>query len=172
MDGLEIGGGTGLRAMMAGGAGAEHVYTIEANPMVAQIARMGIARNGFSDRVTLIEGHSSRIKIGEALPRRCDILIHELLTTTVLTEQMVPSIALAREDLLVHGAPMLPDRVIAKGALSGWPNSAEGVETPVEGFDGTPLNGSLRHIRRGGRPTPRLQRGHRGHGLRPGRDPA
>lgn len=137
---LEVGAGTGLLAMMAARAGAEHVYTIEANPMVAQIATMCIANNGLSDRVTVIEGHSKDVKVGEALPRRCDILIHELLTTTVLTEQMVPSIALAREDLLVPDAPLLPDRVVAKGTVSGWPSNADGIAAPVEGFDLTPLN--------------------------------
>lgn len=137
---LEIGAGTGLLAMMAARAGAGHVYTIEANPMLAQVARLCIDRNGFGDRVTLIEGHSKQVEIGTALPRRCDMLIHELLTTTVVTEQMIPSIAHARAELLEPGAPMLPDRVIAKGVVSGLPGSTEGVSTPVEGFDLTPLN--------------------------------
>lgn len=137
---LEIGAGTGLLSMMAARAGAQHVYTIEINPLVAHIARLCIELNGLSDKITVIQGHSGEVQIGAALPERCDLLIHELLTTTVLTEGMIPSVTAARADLLIPDAPLLPDFVIAEGALSEDLRGQNNLESRVDGFDLSPLN--------------------------------
>lgn len=115
---LEIGAGTGLLAMLAARAGADHVYTIEMNARMARIARDCIAANGLSDRVTVLEMMSTDVKVGSHLPRRCDVLIHEILSTNLLQERVIPAVADARERLLVPDAPLLPDTIWATGTLS------------------------------------------------------
>lgn len=140
MNVLEIGAGTGLLAMMAARAGATHVYTIEFNPLVAHIARLCIEQNGFSDRVTVIQGHSQEVEVNGALPVRCDLLVHELLTTNVLTEGVIPSVTAARADLLTPEAPLLPDFIYAEGALSEDLRGPNVLNDAIDGFDLSPLN--------------------------------
>ena len=58
---LEIGTGSGLLAMMAARAGARHVYTCEVVPQIAQAAREIVARNGYAERITVLDKHSNAI---------------------------------------------------------------------------------------------------------------
>ena len=136
---LEIGAGTGLLAMMAAKAGAEHVYTVEANPLMADVARACVARNGLSDQITVINGHSSQLEIGVHLPRRADTLIHEIFSSSVVTEGLVPSLVHAKAELLAPGATLLPEAVDIMTALSEDLDDAEAQWWWVGGFDLSPL---------------------------------
>lgn len=136
---LEIGAGTGLLAMMAARAGAGHVYTAEANPLMTRIARDTIERNGMTGRVTVLEGHSTGLVIGRDLPRPAELLIHEILSNTVLSEGLVPSLRHAIRELLTPDAPLLPERIGVNITLSGDMTAAESDWWHVEGFDLTPL---------------------------------
>lgn len=136
---LEIGAGTGLLAMMAARAGAEHVYTVEANPLMADVARACVARNGFSDQVTVINCHSSMLEIGVHLPRRADVLVHEIFSSSVVTEGLVPSLVHAKAELLTPEAALLPEAVEVMTALSEGLDDAEMQWWRVGGFDLSPL---------------------------------
>src|SRR3954462_7411765 len=61
---LDIGSGTGLLAMLAVQAGAGHVYTCEADPVLAEIARQVVATNGLSDRITVLTAMSTDLVVG------------------------------------------------------------------------------------------------------------
>lgn len=136
---LEIGAGTGLLAMMAAQAGAEHVFTVEANPLMAEIALSCIERNGFSNKVTVLGKHSTDLQIGVDLPRRADLLIHEILSGSVLTEGLAPTIHHALYKLLTPHAPLLPELIGIEGVLSGDVTATDQPWWDVEGFDLTPL---------------------------------
>ena len=66
---LDIGTGTGLLAMMAARAGAEHVTACESVGVLAEKARDIVALNGLSDKITVIHKHSRDLVLGEDLPR-------------------------------------------------------------------------------------------------------
>jgi len=132
---LEIGAGTGLLAMMAARAGADHVYTVEKNQVMAMVARDCIAANDLAGRITVIEGKSGDLELGGALPRRCDALIHEIMSTNLLSEGVIGAVAHAREALLAPGAVLLPERIWAMGVLSDDPLAGKRVAGTISGFD-------------------------------------
>ena len=135
---LEIGTGSGLLAMIAARAGAEHVWTVEKNPVMATVARECIEANGLSHQITVIDGKSTDLPEGSAVPR-CDILLHEILSGTVLSEGVIPAVAHAREALLVPGAPLLPERVRAIGSLTSENPANQYLVDEISGFDLTTL---------------------------------
>ena len=136
---LEIGAGSGLLAMLAARAGADHVYTVEANPLMAQVARDCIERNGFSDRVTVITGHSTSVRIGHEIPQRADVLVHEIFSSDMLGEYVLPSVAHAKAELLKPDAVLVPNEIAAIGALARPPRIQLTDDMTVEGFDLSPL---------------------------------
>ena len=52
---LDVGCGTGILSMFAAQAGARHVYGVDSSSVIEQ-ARQIIAKNGFQDKITLIQG--------------------------------------------------------------------------------------------------------------------
>jgi Flp pilus assembly protein TadD len=118
---LDIGTGSGLLAMMAARAGAAHVTSCEVAGLVAEAARDIVAANGFAERVTVVAKHSSALVVGEDMPRRADLLVSEILSSEVLGEGAIPSIAHAFAMLLQPGAASIPRRATAVAALVGGP---------------------------------------------------
>ncbi|MEZ5819115.1 MAG: 50S ribosomal protein L11 methyltransferase [Hyphomicrobiaceae bacterium] len=115
---LEIGTGSGILAMMAARAGAGHVYTIEIEPLLAEAARRNIADNGFQDRITVINKDAMSV-VGVDLPHRCDAVVHEIISSDLLAEGVLPLLNSARANLLVPDALYLPRHVAAHGMLIG-----------------------------------------------------
>ncbi|MEM0990688.1 MAG: 50S ribosomal protein L11 methyltransferase [Pseudomonadota bacterium] len=132
---LEIGAGSGLLAMMAARAGAVHVYTIEADPVMATVARQTVERNGFGDRITVIDGFSTKMEVGDTLPRRADMLVHEVLSSDVLSEGVLVSVEHAKRELLTPDALLLPHGIGAAGALANPKGGRLPAEELVEDFD-------------------------------------
>ena len=114
---LEIGTGSGLLAMLAARTSAEHVYTVEANPVMAAIARRNIALNGLEDRVTVIDGLSTSLRVGPDLPARADMLIHELFDAPLVGEDVINIVADARARLLAPDALLLPFEARLRGRI-------------------------------------------------------
>lgn len=107
---LEIGAGSGLLSMMAARAGAEHVVACEMVRPVAVAAAEIVARNGFSDRVTIHHKKSSDLVVGVELPRRADLLVSEIFDAGLLGEYVLAALSHAREHLLQPGAAIVPAR--------------------------------------------------------------
>jgi len=139
---VEAGTGSGLFAMLAARAGAQHVYTCETNPHVAAIARSNIARNGLASRITLFDCRYEDLRLGKHLPRRADMLMHEFVDSHFVVAKMGPMFQRIREDLLTPEALILPQRFAAVGMLVGdqWPLDSIRVPAKVEGFDLTEIN--------------------------------
>lgn len=101
---VEVGTGTGVLAIAAARAGAEHVYTIEAGEM-APVAREVVRANGMADRVTVVEGWSTAV----TLPERGDVFISETIGNTAFDENLL---GIARDAVQRHlrpGARMIPE---------------------------------------------------------------
>lgn len=105
---LEIGTGSGLLAMLAATAGAEHVYTIEANRHLAALARKIIQANGLQEKITVINKMSTNVHVGGDIPRHADILVSEILGTLLLGESALQFVADARHRLLKPNAAIIP----------------------------------------------------------------
>lgn len=138
---FEIGTGTGILAMLAVQAGAQHVYTCEMREDVAAAARAIVARNGMADRITVISRNARDVKLGVDLPERADLFVSEIVDNTLLGEHVLPLTELARERFLKPGAPLLPWHVAAMGCLvSGSKHHEHYRMDTVMGFDLTPFN--------------------------------
>jgi len=103
---VDIGTGTSVLAVAAARAGARHVYAIEATPL-AHEAREVVRANGLEDRVTIVEGWSTRV----SLPERANVAVSEILGSDALEERVLPVLADARRRLLTPDARLIPSAV-------------------------------------------------------------
>jgi len=98
---LDIGtGALALLAIIAARAGAEHVFAIEANAEAAAAARQTVAAEGLEAQITVIEGYSTDV----TLPRRVDLLLHEIIGEIASAEGVVAAVLDAGERHLRSGA--------------------------------------------------------------------
>ena len=90
---LDLGSGAGLLAMMAARAGAERVTAVDATPLLAEMARNIIARNGFQDRITVHTKWSLDLTVGEKgdLEAPADLVVSEVVNTGLIGEGMLKS---------------------------------------------------------------------------------
>jgi Flp pilus assembly protein TadD/precorrin-6B methylase 2 len=114
---LEIGTGSGLVAMMAARAGARHVVTCEAVPILAQVAHETVARNGFADRITVLSKRSTQVQLGVDLPEKADVFVSELINIGMLAPNMLPIIQHARANLVKPAAKIIPQAAVVWGVL-------------------------------------------------------
>jgi type II protein arginine methyltransferase len=117
---LEIGTGSGVLAMMAARAGAAEVLTREINPIVAETARANIARNGYADRVRVIDKHSDKLDVQHDLGERMDLPVSEIVGNDLLCENILPAQERAVRDLLKPGAPVIPARGVSRWWKIHW----------------------------------------------------
>ena len=90
---LDIGSGSGLLALAAARAGAEHVTACEVDPLVASAAAGVIKANGFDHTITLLSRHSSELTVQDLRGGQpVDLVTHELLDSTLLGEQVLPTL--------------------------------------------------------------------------------
>jgi len=138
---LEIGTGSGLLAMMAARAGASKVVTCEAVPVIAENAQQIIAANGYSERISVYPLRSTALMVGRELPERADILLAEILSSEILAEGALDTLADARRRLLKPGARIIPHAVTVCGALVSSTALHEQTSVKmIEGFDLSAFN--------------------------------
>ena len=118
---LDIGTGTGLLSMMAARAGARHVYACEADANLADLAGEIVARNGLSDRVTVINKRSTDLVLGSDLPEPATLLVTEIFNSVLIGEGAVKTIDHARTHLLAPDARIVPRSGRIRGQLCAIP---------------------------------------------------
>jgi len=138
---LEIGTGSGLVAMMAARAGAGRVVTCEVLPLMADIAREVVAKNGLAERVTVLTRKSTQLRIGADLPDKADVFVSELINIGMLAPNMIPVLQHARENLVKPGGRIIPAAAIVYAALIEAPQLARiNPVRQISGFDLSPLD--------------------------------
>ncbi len=116
---FEIGTGSGLPAMMAARLRARSVHTCEAVPLIAQTATTIVSNNGLADRITILPEASHWVRLGADLPARADVLVHEVFSSELLGEVLLPAIEDAKARLISPGGVMLPAAASLMIALVG-----------------------------------------------------
>uniref|UniRef100_A0A3Q1F0C8 Protein arginine N-methyltransferase n=1 Tax=Acanthochromis polyacanthus TaxID=80966 RepID=A0A3Q1F0C8_9TELE len=109
---LDIGTGTGLLSMMAATAGADFCYAVEVFRPMAEAAQSIVKKNGFSDKIKIINKHSTDVTVGPDgdMQEKANILITELFDTELIGEGALPSYEHAHQNLVQEGCEAVPHR--------------------------------------------------------------
>ncbi|NXP18357.1 ANM7 methyltransferase, partial [Scytalopus superciliaris] len=109
---LDIGTGTGLLSMMAASAGADFCYAIEVFKPMANVAVKIVEKNGFSDKIKVINKHSTEVTVGPDGDMECraNILVTELFDTELIGEGALPTYEHAHKYLVQEGCEAVPHR--------------------------------------------------------------
>ncbi|XP_012926984.1 protein arginine N-methyltransferase 7 isoform X2 [Heterocephalus glaber] len=116
---LDIGTGTGLLSMMAVTAGADFCYAIEVFKPMADAAVKIVEENGFSDKIKVINKHSTEVTVGPDgdMPCRANILVTELFDTELIGEGALPSYEHAHRHLVQETCEAVPHRATVYAQL-------------------------------------------------------
>jgi tetratricopeptide (TPR) repeat protein len=114
---LDIGTGSGLLAMIAARAGAQNVVACEVVPLIAETARKIVAANGYADQIAIHDKLSTQLAVGAELDERADILVSEILSSDLFTENVLETFEDAHERLLKRDAIVIPRAATAIGCL-------------------------------------------------------
>ena len=108
---LEVGAGSGLLSIIAASLGAKAVVAIEANEHLAGVARGIIKKNGFADRIHIINDMSSAV-VPEDVFRHGSptVIVSEILGTLLLGESALHYVSDARRRLAHSSAKVVPAR--------------------------------------------------------------
>ncbi|XP_054633188.1 protein arginine N-methyltransferase 7 [Dunckerocampus dactyliophorus] len=139
---LDIGTGTGLLSMMAVTAGADFCYAVEVFKPMADAARCIVAKNGFADKIKIIDKHSTDITVGpgEDMEVKANVLVTELFDTELIGEGALPSYEHAHQSLVQDGCEAVPHRATVYAQLVESPLLWSWAQLqPVE-VDGTRLS--------------------------------
>ncbi|NXY46582.1 ANM7 methyltransferase, partial [Ceuthmochares aereus] len=109
---LDIGTGTGLLSMMAASAGADFCYAIEVFKPMANAAVKIVEKNGFHDKIKVINKHSTEVTVGPDgdMQHRANILVTELFDTELIGEGALPTYEHAHKYLVQEGCEAVPHR--------------------------------------------------------------
>lgn len=137
---LDIGAGSGLLSLMAARAGAKQVYGCEMLTDLAELAKLVVAKNGYSDRITILPKPSGQLEVGSDLPTRATLLVTETFDSMIVGEGILPSLAYAHDHLLAPGARVIPASATLKGQLVTIPRlKALYPLRTINGFDLSPF---------------------------------
>lgn len=138
---FEIGAGSGLLSMMAASQGAGFVVACEAKRSVAKVAEKVIESNRLGNRIRIVNKSSHQVALGADLERRADVLLHEIFSSELLGEHVLPSIEDAKARLMKEEAKIIPPSasimigLVESKALKSYLFASETL-----GFDLTELN--------------------------------
>lgn len=105
---LDIGTGAGLLALISARCGAKHVYTVEFEPVLAELATKIIEDNGLSHKITVLNKLSTELVIGVDMPEKADVLVSEIVDSVLVGEHMVPSYLHAVQNLIKDDGHVMP----------------------------------------------------------------
>ena len=134
---LDIGTGSGLLSLMAAASGAEMVIACETSKTIAEAATEIIERNGYKEKISVLNKKSTNLIIGVDLPQQADLIVSEVLSSEFVGEGVRATVLDANRRLLKKGGRVIPQSGKIKIALID--NNPEifsntSVES-VQGFD-------------------------------------
>ncbi len=107
---VDVGAGTLVLSFLALRHGAGHVYAIEADPQMADLAARIAADNGLADRVTIVRGDARTAH----LPEKADALVSEMMGNLGPEEEMAEILKIAARRFLRPGGKVVPQRLTTK----------------------------------------------------------
>jgi len=126
---LEIGTGSGLLSIMSANLGAHEINACETNSIMATTARQVIADNNLSEKINVIQKKSTDIKIGIDINKPADILVSEIFSSNLLSEDVLPSLEDAKQRLISKKAKIIPEYGSIMIALFGGEDIGKNIYT-------------------------------------------
>lgn len=116
---LDIGTGTGLLSMMAVTAGADYCYAVEVFKPMADAAVTIVKKNGFAEKIKVINKHSTEVKVGPDgdMQEKANVLVTELFDTELIGEGALPSYEHAHMHLVQRVCEAVPHRATVYAQL-------------------------------------------------------
>eukprot|EP01052_Picozoa_sp_SAG31_P029387 SAG31_NODE_2917_length_4915_cov_1.456603_4_plen_644_part_00 len=152
---LDIGCGTGFLALIAARAGAQHVFACEVDSVLAAVAERAVRANNLAHSVTIFACHSSEIQLDAHLGGiPVDLVVHEIFDSTLLGEQVLPSLRDATQrGLLSPGCVSVPAAATVFGQLVHAPTALHArdqlqLSIPAHtlgGDDRTPVSAAIKN---------------------------
>jgi SAM-dependent methyltransferase len=102
---LDLGAGMGLHGLLAAAAGAARVYLVDPQPVVHAAAEAA-RKAGLSERIVIVQ---ERIEETQ-LPQDVDLIVSVLTGNLLFSEDLLPSLFVARDRYLKPGGALVPDR--------------------------------------------------------------
>ena len=106
---FEIGTGSALLSVMAANLGAHEINTCETNSIMANTATKIIADNNLSKKINVIRKKSNAIKVGEDINKPADVLVSEIFSSNLLSEEVLSSLEDAKKRLISKNAKIIPE---------------------------------------------------------------
>jgi protein arginine N-methyltransferase 1 len=103
---LDIGTGTGILAITAAMSGAKHVYAAESSGF-SYMAQSNFEKNGFKDRITVLQGLSTQLDI----PEKADVLVSEMIGNEPLGENILEIFSDSIKRHLKKNFRVIPERL-------------------------------------------------------------
>ncbi|WBB75823.1 class I SAM-dependent methyltransferase [Micromonospora sp. WMMD1128] len=118
---VDVGAGTLALSLLALRHGAGHVYAVEADPRMAEVAARIIEANDLKDRLTLIVGDARTLR----LPDRADVLVSEMMGNLGPEEEMAEVLGVVARRVLRPDGRVVPRRLVTRLAAiefdaEGW----------------------------------------------------
>ncbi|GAA2534990.1 methyltransferase domain-containing protein [Winogradskya humida] len=118
---VDVGAGTLALTLLALHHGAGHVYAIEADPQMLEIAADLIQANNLKERVTLVAGDARTVR----LPEPADVVVAEMMGNLGPEEEMAEVIRAVARRALKPGGRVVPRRLTTRLAAiefdhEGW----------------------------------------------------
>lgn len=141
---LDVGCGTGILSLFCARAGAKKVFAVD-NSGIAVRAKEIIAKNGYQDRIEVIQGRVEDFNTQRLIGReQVDIIISEWMGYGLLFEGMLDSVLRARDMYLKPEGILVPSHCnirLAPIADAEWiaQSTGENFWNDVYGFDFTPM---------------------------------
>ena len=126
---FEIGTGSGLLSIMAANLGAHEINTCETNTVIASTAIKVIADNNLSEKINVITKKSNDIKVGKDINKPADVLVSEIFSSELLSEDVLPSLEDAKQRLISKNAKIIPEYGSIMISLFGGDDIAKNIYT-------------------------------------------
>jgi protein arginine N-methyltransferase 3 len=141
---LDVGCGTGILSLFCARAGAKKVFAVD-NSGIAVRAKEIIAKNGYGDRIEVIQGRIEDFNTQRLIGKeKVDIIISEWMGYGLLFEGMLDSVLRARDMYLKPDGVLVPSHCnirLAPIADADWvaQSTGENFWKNVYGFDFAPM---------------------------------
>lgn len=129
---VDLGTGTGVLAMMAVQAGAQHVFAVEVRPQMIAITQKIIEQNDMSEKITLIEGDARDI----ILPEKVDLILSELIGDFGTDENIQECVSSVAHRYLKPNGKILPNKLETYLVPISYKDEFQGIwSSPIQGLN-------------------------------------